>query len=221
MSTEAFLPAGYEAPASGGFTKFEAGETRLRILGPALLLWVVWEGGKSRRMPYICPDGKIIPKPPVNKQSEKDGAGHVWGLKVYNYNTDQMEVCELNSQKCIADLTRYFGDPDYGNPINYDVVVTKTVKGDKTTYSTTPKPPKPVDQKVIDAYEATPIDLSQLLVVGGNPFSATSAGSQASTQQAPQQKVVTPENYVHGDAIPAGYKVNPIGGGLMKDDRPF
>lgn len=221
MSTESFLPDNYEVPSSGGFTKFDDGENRLRILKGPLLLWVMWDNGVVTRYPYLDAEGKVTPKPTPTTQHEKNSVRHVWAMGVFNYKTNKMEVCELSSVTVQNDLKRYSKDADYGHPKGYDVVVHKKGSGLDTEYGSTPKPPKEVDENVKKAYVDTPIDLSQLLVSGGNLFQQA-AGKPADTTKAPEQKkTVTPENWAMGDDVPAVYKISE-GGKLEKvDDLPF
>ncbi|QCW20360.1 hypothetical protein [Flavobacterium phage FPSV-S1] len=220
MSNDAFLPASYEAPTSGGFSKIEAGDNKFRILSNPLLMWVIWEGGNVRRVNYLNPDGSIVEKPSKGG-GDNDSVNHVWGVVAYNYKTQKIEVLEINSQVIIASLSKHAKDADWGHPKNYDIVITKTGSGKEgTKYSFTAKPHKPVEEAIIVAYTETPIDLNQLLVNGGNPF-LQSGGAPASTLAAPAAKVVTPENWVIGDPLPAGYKMNEDGKTIKKDDLPF
>lgn len=221
MSTDAFLPASYEAPTSGGFSKIEAGDNQFRILSNPLLMWVIWQGGTVRRVPYLTPEGTIVEKP-IKGAGENDSVNHVWAVVAFNYKTSKVEVLEINSQVIIAALSKHAKDADWGHPKNYDIVITKTGSGKEgTKYTFTAKPHKPVTDAIKVSYTETPIDLNQLLVNGGNPF-LQAGGSPASTPAAtPAAKVVTPENWVIGDALPAGYKVSEDGKTLVKDDLPF
>jgi hypothetical protein len=221
MSQESFLPASYVAPSSGGFSKIEAGDNKFRILSNPLLMWVVWSGGAVNRIQYLAPDGSVVPKP-ANAGGDKDSTNHNWAVIAYNYKTEKIEILEISSQMVIASLKKHAEDTDWGHPKKYDVVITKTGSGKEgTKYSFTAKPHTEVSTKVKDAYVETPIDLNQLLVSGGNPF-LQAGGTPASTPAAaPAAKVVTPDNWVYGDAEPAGYKVDMTTKLLVASDLPF
>jgi len=94
MSTDAFISDDYEAPSSGGgYTKIEQGENRLRILSSPLLVWVIWKDGKPTRVPY---DKDNKPELPAG---ENPSVKHAWIMTVFNYQTDQIEVLELDKMK--------------------------------------------------------------------------------------------------------------------------
>lgn len=213
MSTDAFIPENYEAPTGGGgFTKLESGDNRMRILSSPLMLWIAWADGKPSRTKFISKDNK-----PAKGAGEKDSVRHGWGLIIWNYNTESIEVFELQSQDIIAALTTYAKDTDWGHPKNYDIVINKSGAGLDTEYKFVAKPAKAVSDVIIKAYTETPIDLNQLLVENGNPF-LSNGGTAADTPPAAASKVVTFENWVAGDAAPEGFKVVD---GALKKDLPF
>lgn len=214
MSTDAFLPDNYEPPSSGGgYTKLELGDNKLRLLSSPLMMWSCWTDGKVKRLPY-AQDNK-----PAKGSGQKDSVKHAWGLVVFNYQTKAIEVLELDKQDIIAGLTTHANDPDWGHPKHYDVVINKSGSGMDTEYKLVCKPKTEPSQEIVDAFVENPIDLNQLLVENGNPF-LNNAGSPANTEPAAEAaKVVTPENWVEGDAVPDGYKVED--GKLVKKELPF
>ena len=214
MSTnEAFIPNDYEQPKSGGgYTKLETGENRFRLLSSPLFLWSEWRDGKPIRHAY---DRN---KKPAKGGGQKDSVKHAWGLVVWNYKTEQIEIFELDKQDVIASLTKHAQDADWGHPKHYDVIVTKTGSGMETEYSFLAKPKKKASQQIIDAFIENPVDLSKLLVEGGNCF-INGGGSEASTTPAQQAKVVTPENWAPGDDAPDGYTIQD--GKIIEDEMPF
>lgn len=217
MSTEtnSFIPQDYEAPTGGGgFTKLANGDNRLRILSSPLMMWVVWADKKVNRIQFKGNDNKPA-KPAVENASVK----HAWGLVVWNYTTEAIEVFELDKQAIIASLTKYAKDEDWGHPKEYDIVINKSGSGMDTEYGFIAKPAKPVTQPIIDAYIANPIDLSQLLIEGGNPFISNGGAAASKEPVAQKSKVITPENWTSGDPAPEGYKVE--AGKLIKNKLPF
>jgi len=216
-----FIPAGYQQPTSaGGFTKLENGENKFRILSSPLLMWLEWRDGKPIRHPFKQGEAK-----PQKGNDQKDSVKHGWGLIVWNYKTQKIEVFELDKQDVISSLLALAEKPAWGHPKKYDIVITKKGSGMDTEYMTTPEPPSEPSDAIIEAYTETPIDLNQLLVSGGNPFiSKNVAADPTNVNAQPQttnEKVVTPDNWVAGDQVPAGYVVDSETGKLKKKDLPF
>lgn len=166
MSTESFIENDYTPPAGGGgYTKITNGDNRLRILSKPLLVWVMWADGKSTRIPYDAD------KKPALPTGLNPSVKHAWIMTVYNYATKAIEIFELDKMTIISPLLTHAKDEDWGHPKHYDIVITKTGSGkDNTSYSFVAKPKKEVSEEVKEAYFSTPVDLSQVLVEGGNPF---------------------------------------------------
>lgn len=214
MSEKSFIPNGYEPPVNGGgFTKLEPGDNKFRVLSSPLMMWLIWADGKPRRIKFDRENK------PAKGIGQKDSVKHAWGLVVWNYKTEAIEVLELDKQTVIADLYKYAADEDWGHPKHYDIVIAKSGSGMDTEYSFIAKPKKAPAQVIIDAFVENPIDLNQLLVENGNPF-LSNGGNTASTAPAKEEaKVVTPENWVAGDKIPDGYVAD--GDGIKKKTLPF
>lgn len=212
MSEKSFLPENYEAPTGGGgFTKLQSGDNRMRILSNPLMMWISWNDGKPSRIPYTDPK-------PKKGQGQKDSVRHGWGLIIWNYVTEAIEVFELDKQNIISALTSHSKDPDWGHPKNYDIVINKSGSGMDTEYKFIAKPSKPVSDTIIAAYTDNPIDLNQLLVDGGNPFLSNGGSAESKAPSVEKSKVVTPENWTEGDPVPPGYKSE---AGKLKIGLPF
>ncbi|MCP4551946.1 MAG: hypothetical protein GY834_07910 [Bacteroidetes bacterium] len=187
MSNDSFIPENYEAPTGGGgFTKLQTGDNRMRILSNPLMMWSIWLDGKPSRVPFSS-------EKPAKGGGQKDSVKHAWGLIIWNYATEAIEVFELDKQDIIQALTSYAKDADWGHPKNYDIIINKTGAGMDTEYKFIAKPAKPITDIIIKAYTDSPIDLNQLLVEGGNPF-LSNGGATSSTEPAAVGKVSTPEN---------------------------
>ncbi len=220
MSNDAFLPSDYEAPkGGGGYTELEQGDNKFRILSNPFMMWLSWTDGKPSRIPYIK-DGAVVPKP-AKGSGQKDSVKHAWGLIVWNYKTEKIEVFELDKQDVIGGLTAYAKNPKWGHPKKYDIVINKTGSGMETEYKLVVEPHSKPSQEIVDAYIANPIDLTQLLVDGGNPYLDTSAATAPATQTvaAPAaQTVAAPVNNTAAAAAPVtGTEV----AANEEDDLPF
>jgi hypothetical protein len=168
-----FLPKGYEVPNSGGFyMKWQQGENKFRILSPAIIGYEYWvTEGKSRKPKRVRMDESI----PAEELEVNDQTGypekpkHFWAMVVYNYTSSQLEILEITQkgiQKALSQLAR---DKDWGDPIEYDIVVTRTGEGIETEYSVVPKPAKKLDAAIEKMYKERTIHL-EALYDGDDPF---------------------------------------------------
>ena len=170
MSTESFLPQGYQAPTSGGYSKIEAGDNKFRILSNPLLVWVIWSDGKPKRVPYLDTNGALAQKP-ATPTGQNPSVKHAWCMIVWNYKEEEIQILELDKATLLNPLSAHASDPAWGHPKNYDVIFNKTGSGQQgTKYAFRASPPAPVTQNIVDEFVQTPIDLNQLLVEGGEPF---------------------------------------------------
>jgi hypothetical protein len=183
MSTDAFIPQGYEVPTSGGgFTKLEDGDNTFRVLSNPYMMWTLWTDGKPTRVAYD-PKNK-----PAKGAGDRDSVKHSWGLIVWNYNTEQIEVFELDKQTVIGQLTAYANNPKWGHPKKYDIVINKSGSGKETEYKLVVEPHSEPSKQIVDGFLATPIDLSQLLVADGNVFLGSAAAPAAPAAPAGEPK---------------------------------
>lgn len=137
-----FLPAGYEAPKSVSFyTKFEDGDKiKLRILPSGLddrnciTGFEYFEDGE---------DGKPRPMRSVVTMKHLEEK-HFWAFKVYNYNIGLVQLCSLKQKWLMKSLEDIFSNEDYGDPLGYDITISRSGKTmADTKYSLIPSPPKP------------------------------------------------------------------------------
>lgn len=182
MSNESFIDDNYNPPSSaGGYTKIQQGDNRLRILSKPLLVWVIWADGKPSRIPYDKD------KKPSMPSGEGASVKHAWIMTVYNYATESIEIFELDKMTIINPLLNHVKDTDWGHPKHYDIVITKSGSGkDGTKYSMIAKPKKEVSEVVKEAYFETPIDLSEMLREGGNPFLSTGITAETPKKEEPK-----------------------------------
>lgn len=160
-----FLPKNYEVPQKGGnYMKFKDGENRFRVLGSPILGYEWWEeNGETRKPIRVRMDTKIT----ITPESEK--AKHFWAMPVYNYDEQAIQILEITQatiQRAIKGLAK---DIDWGSPINYDLVVTRSEKELNTKYQVQPKPAKTLDKTIKEKFDAMFINL-EALYDGEDPF---------------------------------------------------
>ena len=144
MKEQSFLPAGYEPPkATSRYTKFEEGKTtRFRILSSPILGWEYWDKTdkpKPIRIEYTEEGYKqAVVAARKNQKLEDQTVRHFWAMQVWNYDTKQIEICEITQKTILAAIRNYIADDEYGSPLKYDIKVTKNKDKDKVTYDVSP-----------------------------------------------------------------------------------
>ncbi len=161
-----FLPTDYESPkVTGGYTRFDEGSTKLRILSSVLLLWVTWNEGQPERARYDGPDSK-----------PHTGSKHTWAVKVYNYGEGAVQVWEIHQATIRNTLKDLAANEDWGNPLAYDITINRTgTTMSDTKYTVTPSPAKALPEDIMKTIQDTNVNLEALLT-GDNPFSEDDEG---------------------------------------------
>lgn len=173
-TTNDFLPDTYEIPSTwSSFTKIVTDiELRIRIVSKPITgysYYSVWSNGKKTQIhSKECPD-KLI-SPAINKFTNKpEIAQEFWAMKVYNYNTKQVELFETTKTPIKTAILALARDPDYGSPKNYDIKIKKTWVDKDTKYSVLPAPAKPLDIEIEVLCDDTYVNL-EALYTGWNVF---------------------------------------------------
>ncbi len=143
-----FLPKGYETPKTVSFyTKFEDWEkTKLRILPSWLddrncITWYEYFEEQE--------DGKKHPVRSTTSMKNIDEK-HFWAFKVYNHNLGLVQLCTIKQKSLMKALEWIFTNEDYGDPLGYDITISRTGKGMDTEYSLVPSPPKKLEKEYED-----------------------------------------------------------------------
>lgn len=172
-----FLPSGYDVPQKGGnYMKFQEGENRFRVLCSPVIGYEWWEDRTdgSRKPVRVDMDTKI----PVSTV-DPDSVKHFWAMCVWNYKEEKVQILEITQKGLQKSIKSLASDEDWGSPINYDLVVTKTGQKLDTEYTLQPKPAKKLDEGIKQLFQDMNIDLTALFR-GEDPFnSQASADSVA------------------------------------------
>lgn len=157
-----FLEDDYTPPVSGGnYAKLNDGVNKFRILSKPILGWCGWTGGKPERFTYK--------NKPERTFDQGKPARHFWAMIVWNYQDKAVQVLEITQymiQQAIMSLSK---SDDWGNPYEYDIVITKTGKEKNTKYTVQPSKPKPLDDEIKKAALDKPIYLDNMFA-GADPF---------------------------------------------------
>lgn len=180
INTNGFIESDYKVPTTSGYFKFQEGENRFRILGSFLdktairgvEYWTTDDGGNRR--PNRLPEGTPVPAEELEENpqtGEVEMPKYFWAMPVWNYAEKRVQILELTQKTIIKAIRDLAGNAKWGNPIEYDICVTRSKEGGKTTYSVMPEPKEQIAQEIIDAYAKTPIRI-EALFEGSDPFQA-------------------------------------------------
>jgi hypothetical protein len=159
-----FLPDGYEVPktSKGGYMKFLKGDNAFRILSKPIVGYENWKDGKPVRF-------RMTDTLPSASDFDNDKHKHFLGLLVWNYNDSAINILQLTQRSIQNEISALAKDEDWGDPLSYDIKVTRTGDGLSTEYSVSPKPHKALSKDIKEAMKNTPVDLDALYSAE-NPF---------------------------------------------------
>lgn len=169
-----FLPANYEAPTTTGqYMKFHDGENRFRVLGDAIVGNELWINKKPVRKPN---NERFTTDELESADTNEDGTPrkqrHFWAFPVFNYELNQVQVLEITQKTVRETMETYARDADWGEPVEYDFVVSRSGKGIETDYNVIAKPAKLLNEEAAKAWvkvQENGFDLDELFK-SGDPF---------------------------------------------------
>lgn len=159
---EGFLPPDYELPSSAhNYMKLQDGENKFRILARPVIGWLDWKDKKPIRYPMNgAKPQPVDPTKPVK---------HFWAFPVWNYNESSVQVLEITQASIQAKISNLAKDEDWGDPLQYDLKVTRSGAMLETKYDINPVPAKPLSEEIKAAFRAKPCNL-EALFENGDPF---------------------------------------------------
>lgn len=170
-----FLPKDYQEPETpSNYMRFREGLNSFRIMSQPLMYLEYWTEDKK---PMRSEEG--FESTPNIKEGEQIKA--CWGFVVWNnmaYKNKKgdwqgmIQILTIHQKTIKNGIKSLEDNPKWGSVFNYDIAVTRTTVGDKTTYQVQAEPPigEPSDE-IKKAFLAKPCDLKELLKAGGEPFS--------------------------------------------------
>ncbi len=175
-----FFNKGYEIPTSSRYFKFEDGENTFRILGSfedntAIMGMEYWKTVEGKRKPIRVRMGVTVPITELEEREDGEGLDmpkHFWALPVWNFAQKQVQILEITQKTIMTPIKSLAGNPKWGSPLLYDLVVTRSKESGKTTYTVTPDPKSDVPEEALKALSANPIHI-EALFAGGDPFMDT------------------------------------------------
>lgn len=182
-----WLPDNYEVPQGGSqFMKLTKGTNQFRVLTEPVIGYEVWEETTEGKKPHRFKDFKEA----VNSPYAGDKIKHFWAFAVWNYQAKQVQVLQIIQKTIMKAIEALHADEDWGSPLNYDLVVTRTGDGMETEYTVQPKPQKPVANEMTEALKASKVDL-QALFTGNYPMSEQKNETEATSKPTATNQTVS------------------------------
>ena len=173
----AFLPKDYKIPTQSRYMKFKEGANRFRILADAIIGTEYWieeeddEGKQVRKPIRVKPNTSIPVKDITLNKFGNPSINHFWMFPVYNYESQKVQLLEITQKKIMEAITALINNPKWGDPKEYDIVVTRN-EGEKVTYLTNPDPKEKIEKFILEEYKSVPINLDAIWE-GKDPFKDT------------------------------------------------
>lgn len=141
--------------------KFLKGPNRFRILTSPTLGWVTWVDNE---------DGSRQPiREAFSKTRPNSDAKHFWAMGVLDFADDTVKILEITQVGIIDAITALATDPDWGNPKEYNLTVTRKGEGKDTKYTVTSAPHKELSDEQRAIVADVMLDVPALLR-GESPF---------------------------------------------------
>ena len=145
---------------SSQFAKFQDGVNKFRFLSDIIYGWEGWKDQKPfRHEGETC---KIKPEQVDLDRNGRPNINYFWAVIVWNYKENKVQVLEITQKTIMSMLYEYEQKEEYGDLKGYDVEISKSKEGDKTTYKTIGMPPKPITKEIKIAFEETDVKLEKI-----------------------------------------------------------
>jgi hypothetical protein len=175
------LSVDYEEPIKyGNYMKLEEGENKFRILSEGIVgveHWEIYEDeeGKEKKRPLRITEGGRIDLSQVILDGESKPKDFE-AFFIYNYKAGKIQILNVTQKTITKGIRKFTKDRSWGSPINYDLVITKTVGNNPrydTSYSVIAKPPFVLDSNIQKQWEQSGFTKNYLYLLFANldPFS--------------------------------------------------
>ncbi len=169
----------YDIPSTSNYMRWEEGDNRFRILGSfadgtAIRGTEYWTTVDGTRKPKRLKMGVPVPveELEMNAFGEPDRPKHFWAFPVWNYQEKRVQILEITQKTILDFIKKQVENPKWGDPRQYDIVVTRTKEGNKTNYTVSNDPKEPLDKSILKAYQDMSIN-TPALFTGDDPFSSS------------------------------------------------
>ena len=165
-----FLPDGYtpkESESPSKYLKLKSGDNLLRILSKPLIGYVGWKDKHPHRAKTM---GEL-------RGEFDNNPKEFWAVVCYSYDMQTICIWEITQKTILKAITNLASDTAWGNPLGYDLKITRTGEDLQTEYQVSPYPHKAVPNEVKLEWAKFNINLDALLT-GDNPFAENGAGQE-------------------------------------------
>ncbi len=166
-----------EANAEGGSSRYVnlskiEGERRYRFIGSGITGFAAWTT-ETKPVRWEVKPSEIPEniKPDMNgsREPKRFMASLVW-----DYEEEDFRIMEITQISLMKLIYKYSADEDYGDLAGYDVKIIREKKGEKTSYTLIPSPPRPLKPEISKAYEKVECNL-HALYEGKDPWATPTA----------------------------------------------
>lgn len=158
-----FPDSDYKMPETSNYMKFNEGDNTFRVLSSAVIGFEYFRADNKPVRMKTSPD--VIP----SDIKEGGAIKHFWAFIVYNYEAKRIQILELTQKGIMKTMQSYIKNPKWGNPRDYDFIVTRTGSGMDTEYAITVNPKAPIEQSITDRFTKMKVDL-EALFTNDDPF---------------------------------------------------
>lgn len=169
-----FLPSDYKNPnETSRYTRLQDGENMLRILSSATIGWEDWDDERSVHR------FRMSDRPTKSLSSKPDAKiKHFWAFIVWNYAEKSVQICNVTQASIQKALRAIVRNPKWGDPKEYDIVITRSGKDLQTEYAVTPEPKEKLAKEIEEEYKSLSINMDALYE-GLDPFNSSPVGNDS------------------------------------------
>ena len=162
-----FLPKDAKEPKSkSNYTMpLAEGSVKLRVMSPAIVGYEGWKEEEGKKTPVRYTVNDAPPFGPDGREPK-----YFWAFVVWNYEQEQLQIMSVTQKTIRMAFEAYVLNEDWGDPKNYDIVLSrKGTKLEDTEYTVIASPHSEVSEAIQEAYNNAQIDLEEWRK-GGDPF---------------------------------------------------
>lgn len=186
-----FLPEDYSEPTTSQYMDFAPGENVFRVLGDATLGWEYWReeviDGVNKARPRRVKEYDSIPlgEVVVNKFGNLN-LSFFWAMPVYNFGAKRIQWLNIK-QKTVRDgISGYVRNKKWGDPKQYNLVVTRSEDNTgRTEYTVIAEPKDELDPAILKKFKSMEIH-PEAWMQGGNPFDSVTDQTASSLAEKPE-----------------------------------
>lgn len=178
------FPEDFNTEASSGYYKLEQGSNKFRIMSEPIFGQEYWKSetddkgnlipgvnGKPKRKPMRVPLTEVVPASEleVDQWGNPGRVSHFMAMVVYDWKDGFFKVFSSVSKQVNAGIKALAESPEWGDPREYDITITRTGENRETKYNVMPSPKKELNDTILEAFKDKKYNLKALFD-GGNPF---------------------------------------------------